>query len=105
VLVEDDGVSMSTIEPVTAGQNGAVAFATTHWSIVLTAQSELPAAREALENFAARIGGRFTPSCDTKATSMRKRKILPRVSLRFYWRGRAWTPSERRGDGCVLFCW
>ena len=40
---------MSTIEPVTAGQNGAVAFATTHWSIVLTAQSELPAAREALE--------------------------------------------------------
>src|SRR5207253_7068769 len=49
VLVQDDGVSMSTIEPVTAGQNGAVAFATTHWSIVLTAQSELPAAREALE--------------------------------------------------------
>src|SRR5438477_2361621 len=40
---------MSTIERVTAGPNGAVAFATTHWSIVLTAQSELPAAREALE--------------------------------------------------------
>ena len=40
---------MSTIEPATAGQNGAVAFATTHWSIVLTAQSELPGARDALE--------------------------------------------------------
>jgi RNA polymerase sigma-70 factor (ECF subfamily) len=41
--------SMSTIEPATAGQNGAVAFATTHWSVVRTAQSESPAAREALE--------------------------------------------------------
>jgi hypothetical protein len=25
--------------------------------------------RKLLKNFAARIGGRFTPSCDTKATS------------------------------------
>src|SRR5205807_8433117 len=30
-------------------QNGAVAFATTHWSIVLEAQSQSPAAQEALE--------------------------------------------------------
>src|SRR5712692_2271807 len=30
-------------------ENGAVAFATTHWSLVLTAQGESPAAHEALE--------------------------------------------------------
>jgi RNA polymerase sigma factor (sigma-70 family) len=30
-------------------QNGAVAFATTHWSVVLEAQGESPAAQEALE--------------------------------------------------------
>ena len=30
-------------------QNGALAFATTHWSVVLTAQDESPAAQEALE--------------------------------------------------------
>jgi RNA polymerase sigma-70 factor (ECF subfamily) len=30
-------------------QNGAVAFATTHWSVVLEAQSQSPAAQEALE--------------------------------------------------------
>ena len=30
-------------------QNGAVAFATTHWSVVLEAQGESPAARDALE--------------------------------------------------------
>jgi RNA polymerase sigma-70 factor (ECF subfamily) len=32
-----------------SAQNGAVAFATTHWSVVLTAQGESPAAQEALE--------------------------------------------------------
>jgi len=32
-----------------SAQNGAVAFATTHWSVVLTAQSESPAAQAALE--------------------------------------------------------
>jgi RNA polymerase sigma factor (sigma-70 family) len=31
------------------GGNGGVAFTTTHWSVVLTAQSESPAAQEALE--------------------------------------------------------
>jgi hypothetical protein len=30
-------------------QSDAVAFATTHWSVVLTAQSRSPAADEALE--------------------------------------------------------
>src|ERR1044072_3271715 len=30
-------------------QNGAVAFATTHWTMVLEAQGESPAARDALE--------------------------------------------------------
>jgi RNA polymerase sigma factor (sigma-70 family) len=32
-----------------SAQNGGVAFATTHWSVVLTAQGESPAAQEALE--------------------------------------------------------
>jgi RNA polymerase sigma factor (sigma-70 family) len=49
VLAKNDGVSMSTIGPQPAGQNGAIAFATTRWSLVLTAQSKSPAAREALE--------------------------------------------------------
>ena len=31
------------------GGSGPVAFATTHWSVVLEAQSESPAAQEALE--------------------------------------------------------
>ena len=39
----------NTIFPVGAGQKAAVPFTATHWSMVLDAQSELRAAREALE--------------------------------------------------------
>jgi RNA polymerase sigma-70 factor (ECF subfamily) len=49
VLAKDDGGSLSTVGPTTARQSGAVTFATTHWSLVLTAQGESPAAREVLE--------------------------------------------------------
>jgi len=43
----DNGASESAIGETTQG--GAVAFATTHWSMVLAAQGESPAAQEALE--------------------------------------------------------
>jgi RNA polymerase sigma factor (sigma-70 family) len=43
----DDQVTPLT--KVGSGQDGAVAFATTHWSLVLEAQSESPAAQGALE--------------------------------------------------------
>jgi len=49
VLADDQVTSVTGVEPTAAGQNGGMAFATTHWSVVLTAQSESPAAREALE--------------------------------------------------------
>jgi RNA polymerase sigma factor (sigma-70 family) len=49
VPAKDNGALLSTIDPAAAAQSGAVAFATTHWSVVLTAQGESPAAREALE--------------------------------------------------------
>jgi RNA polymerase sigma factor (sigma-70 family) len=49
VPVKDNGVSLSTIGLASARQNGAVAFATTHWSMVVTAQGESPAADKALE--------------------------------------------------------
>lgn len=49
MLGKDNGASLSTIDPAVAGANGAVAFATTHWSVVLTAQGESAAAEKALE--------------------------------------------------------
>jgi RNA polymerase sigma factor (sigma-70 family) len=49
VPADDEATSLNAIGPAAAGQHGAVAFATTHWSVVLTAQGESPAAHEALE--------------------------------------------------------
>jgi len=46
----DDASSLTGSGSAGAGQQGAVAFATTHWSLVLEAQGESPAAQEALEN-------------------------------------------------------
>jgi RNA polymerase sigma factor (sigma-70 family) len=46
---KDDVTSLSAIDSATPGQHGGVAFTTTHWSVVLEAQGESPAAQEALE--------------------------------------------------------
>ena len=45
--VDKDQALENRIAPTT--QNGAVAFTTTHWSVVLAAQGPSPAAEEALE--------------------------------------------------------
>jgi RNA polymerase sigma-70 factor (ECF subfamily) len=45
---EDDVTSLTAVGPAPAGHHGA-AFTTTHWSVVLQAQGESPAAQEALE--------------------------------------------------------
>ena len=45
----DELTSQSAIGPEPAGHQGPAAFTTTHWSIVLEAQGESPAAQEALE--------------------------------------------------------
>jgi RNA polymerase sigma factor (sigma-70 family) len=47
VPVDDQVTSLTGVDKT--ARNGRVAFATTHWSVVLTAQGESPAAREALE--------------------------------------------------------
>jgi RNA polymerase sigma factor (sigma-70 family) len=46
---EDEVTSATAFGPAAAGEYGGAAFATTHWSVVLEAQGESPAAHEALE--------------------------------------------------------
>jgi hypothetical protein len=46
---DDEVTSLLEIGAATAGENGAFAFATTHWSMVLEAQGSSPAAEAALE--------------------------------------------------------
>jgi RNA polymerase sigma factor (sigma-70 family) len=49
VLAKDSGVSLITIGLAAVGENGAAAFATTHWSMVVAAQGDSPEADKALE--------------------------------------------------------
>jgi RNA polymerase sigma-70 factor (ECF subfamily) len=49
VPAQDDVTSLTAVGLAAAGQHGGVAFTTTHWSVVLEAQGESPAAQEALE--------------------------------------------------------
>ena len=44
VRANDNGASLSTVDPETAEQNGTVGFITTHSSVVIEAQGESPAA-------------------------------------------------------------
>ena len=45
----DDDVTSSTVHSASSQNGATAAFATTHWSVVLEAQSESPTAQEALE--------------------------------------------------------
>jgi RNA polymerase sigma-70 factor (ECF subfamily) len=49
VPADDEVTSLGGIDPAGAGHHGGAAFTTTHWSVVLEAQGESPAAQEALE--------------------------------------------------------
>jgi RNA polymerase sigma factor (sigma-70 family) len=49
VPADDEVTSLGGIDPAGAGRHGPATFTTTHWSVVLEAQGESPAAHEALE--------------------------------------------------------
>ena len=49
VSADDQVTSLIGLHPPGVGKHGAAVFATTHWSVVLQAQSETPAAQDALE--------------------------------------------------------
>ena len=61
---DDGGASGSGIGPTgLRRENGAAVFATTHWSVVLEAQGESPAAQDALEKLCRTIGDLFMLPC------------------------------------------
>jgi hypothetical protein len=85
VPADDQVTSLSAIGG--NAHHGRVAFTTTHWSVVLTAQGESAAAQEALESSAARTGDLFMASCGDRVFGQRRRRISPKVFLRCYWSG------------------
>jgi hypothetical protein len=59
VVYTNDDVTSSTA-PAENAQNGAVAFATTHWSVVRRRKVNRQQHTKRLKRFAARIGDLFT---------------------------------------------
>ena len=80
---DDGGASGSGIGPTgLRRENAAAVFATTHWSVVLEAQGESPAAQDALEKLCRTFGDLFMLSCGGKVSGQRRQRILPRGFLR-----------------------
>ena len=82
VPADDEVTSLTARSEGPGGPDWPVAFTTTHWSVVLTAQDESPAAHEALEKLCRFIGGPFIASSGDKALAGRRQRTLPRVFSR-----------------------
>ena len=93
---------MSLTEIGRNAQNASQAFATTHWSVVLTAQGESAKPRKHLSDYAVFTGGHFMVSSGGRAAPPRKRKTSLRISLRCCSRERTWTPCDRKRGAYVL---
>ena len=66
----------STTATGASGQHGGVAFTTTHWSVVLEAQGESPAAQEALEKLCRTYWRPFLLSAATRRFGQRRQRII-----------------------------
>ena len=71
----------STTATGASGQHGGAAFTTTHWSVVLEAQGESPAAQEALEKLCRIYWRPIFAFVRRQGFGRRKQRTLPRVFL------------------------
>src|SRR5882724_5047218 len=82
VPADDEATSLGAIGG--SAQNGAVAFATTHWSVVLTGQDESAAAQEALEHLCCIYWWPSRVSLGGRATLPRKHTTSPRAFSHYF---------------------
>jgi len=85
-------------------QNGAVAFATTHWSIVLEAQSQSPAAQEALEKLCRTYWRPVYSFIRRQGTGSEEAEDLTQGFLHCCWSGEIWRLFAGRKVVCALIC-
>jgi len=98
VSAADQVPSLTGVIPADAGGDGAVAFTTTHWSVVLTAQGQSPVADEALEKLCRLYWWPLYGFVRRRAMLLRKHKILLRGSSRCCWREEIWMRCAGKGS-------
>src|SRR5437763_14069954 len=96
MCARDRGTCLSRVGETV--QTGAVAFTTTHWSVVLTAQGQSPVADEALEKLCRLYWWPLYGSVRRRAMLLRKHKILLRGSSRCCWREEIWMRCAGKGS-------
>jgi len=99
----DNGASLSTIggDP----ENGAIAFTTTHWSVVLEAQGESPAAQEALENLCRTYWRPIYGFVRREGAKPEEAKDLTQGFFALILERKISNPCGRKRAACVRFFW
>src|SRR5438876_5540062 len=104
VPAEDEVTSLSAIGPAAAGHHGPAAFTTTHWSVVLEAQGESPAAKEALEKLCRTYWRPVYAFLRRQGFGREEAEDITQGFLRSYWGAEVSVPSARKKDDFVLIC-
>ena len=79
VPADDEVTSLTARGGAPGGPGWPVAFTTTHWSVVLTAQDESPAAHEALENLCRSYWRRIRSFVQRQVSGWRTQRMLPKL--------------------------
>jgi RNA polymerase sigma-70 factor (ECF subfamily) len=79
-------------------------FTTTHWSVVLEAQGESPAAQEALEKLCRTYWRPIFAFVRRQGLPPAEAEDVTQGFLHSYWSAENSVPSARKKDDSVLFC-
>jgi hypothetical protein len=94
----------STTASGASGQYGGAAFTTTHWSVVLEAQGESPAAQQALEKLCRTYWQPIFAFLRRQGLPPTEAEDITQVFLRSYWSTEVSMPSAKKKDGFVPIC-
>src|SRR5437867_10087404 len=90
---------------IPSSQNDAVAFTTTHWSVVLEAKGESPAAQEALENLCRTYWRPIYGFVRRQGTKPEEAKDLTQGFFALILERKDFQSVHRKKAACVLFFW
>src|SRR5262249_29368096 len=102
---EDEVSSLTAVGSAAAGRHAAASFTTTHWSVVLEAQGETPAAQRALEILCRTYWRPIYGFVRQKAWGQRMRRISRKPFSRSCWSAKVWIRFAKKKGGCVRICW
>jgi hypothetical protein len=99
---KDEVTSLSAVGE--SARDGAVAFATTQWSVVLEAQGQSPAAQEALEKLCRTYWRPVYSFIRREGTKTEEAEDLTQSFFALLLQRRNFEDVRKEKDACVLIC-